>query len=134
MLRSNLVAERARLEARLKAINQALGGGEAGGQLAAAERVEARESKRPGRPRDVRISSVRRVIQNRPSSGQTLSLKQAVIIALQGSQKLSREELVIAVVEAGYRFTATNPLDSLSTFVFGNRNIFRIQDGLVSLV
>lgn len=132
--RSRLVAERARVEARLKAINQALGGGGTFGTVASTERVGAKGSNRRGRPRGAGVSPARRVIPIGSPSPSPTSLKRAAIAVLQNGKQWSREELVISVAEAGYRFKAMNPLNSLNTVVFSNPKEFRFKDGLVSLV
>lgn len=134
VLRSRLVTERARIEARIKAIDHALGGGGTVLTLAATERSGAKGSKRGGRPRGVGVSPASRLIQNDSPSASPTSLMRAAIAVLRAGKQLSREELVISVVEAGYRFNTTNPFNSLSTVVFSNPKEFRVKDGLVSLV
>lgn len=103
-LREALAKEKTALEARLAAINRALDGKSAGLPAAA----------RPGPKPGVRRRGKR--------AKNELSMKEAVVKAL-AAKPLSRTELLQAVLKLGYKFTAKNPLNSLSTLLYSDKSI-----------
>ncbi|KAF0179823.1 MAG: hypothetical protein FD161_1165 [Limisphaerales bacterium] len=101
-LREALANEKTALEARLAAINAALEG--------KAPAVAAKPGPKPGvRRRGKRAKN-------------EMSMKEAVVKAL-AAKPLSRTELLQAVLKLGYKFTAKNPLNSLSTLLYSDKSI-----------
>ena len=119
-LRSGLVAEKSALEARLREINRALG--ESTPAPAAAPRGRPPVAKAKGKGRG----------RGRSTTGG--SLREAAVAALQGGKSLSRQDLLKAVVDSGYKFAAKDPLNSLSTLIYSNKKVFKAKSGLISLV
>lgn len=112
-LRESLVQERSKLQSRLQEIDNALG------QPTAS--VESR-SISPGKT----PSTGRRG----PRSG--LSLREAVIQSI-GQGSLTKEEILNAVKNLGYRFTTSNPLNSLGVILYGKNPKFKNDGGRFSL-
>lgn len=109
-LREALLKEKAKLEARLVQINRALGerGSETGNSVS-----------NPGpRKRGKRAKN-------------ELSMKEAVVKAL-AAKPLPRKELLEAVLKLGYKFTAKDPLNSLSTLLYTDRS-FKNSNGKFSV-
>lgn len=130
LLRSNLIAEKSEVEARIRDINNAIGG------VTTPSNTETTSTKRRGRPANTDkaksvTSSGPTPRRGRSTSG--ASLKVAAIAALKGGKTLSRQDLLIAVVDGGYKFAAKNPLNSVSTLVYSNKKIFKVKSGKVSL-
>ncbi len=101
-LRESLVKEKAALEARLADINRALEG------KAATTVAAAKPGPKPGsRRRGKRAKN-------------ELTMKEATVKAL-AAKPLSRTELLQAVLKLGYKFTAKNPLNSLSTLLYTDK-------------
>ena len=121
-LRTSLISEKAELEARLAEINGALGESApvvktASKAASAAVEVASKPAKRgPGR---------------RPRNG--ASLKDAVVAVLKANKSLGRQDLLKAVIAAGYKFSAKDPLNSLSTLVYSNKKLFKANSGAISL-
>lgn len=135
-LRSGLVAEKSALEARLREINRALGEGAAAPATAAA--VVAAPAARRGRPPAsaapaAAAPSGKGKGRGRGRSTTGGSLREAAVSALQGGKSLSRQELLKSVMDSGYKFTAKDPLNSLSTLVYSNKKVFKAKSGLISL-
>lgn len=104
-LRRSLLSERERLEKRLQQINVALGEISGGGLPAA----------RPeGKP-------VRRLARN------AMSLKDAALKVTK-EKPMTRKEVLKAVLALGYKFTSTNPLNSLGVVLY-NKSHFKRVDG-----
>lgn len=103
-LRDALLNEKIALEARLAAINRALEGKTGGISLA------ARLGSKPGARRGVKRAK------------NEMSLKQAVVKAL-AAKPLTRKELLQAVLKLDYKFTAKNPMNSLSTLLYSDKSI-----------
>ena len=61
-----------------------------------------------------------------------MSLKEAAVKSI-GSKTLSRQEILDGVLEAGYKFTAKKPLNSLSTLLYTDK-AFKNTGGKFSLV
>lgn len=102
-LRSNLLAERDRLSARLQAINAALG-------AEPAPVVRAVPAKKAVRAKN------------------ELSLKEAVLKATTG-KALTKEEIFKAVKKLGYKFTTAKPLNSINVVLYGKKPKFKNQNG-----
>lgn len=101
-LREALAKEKTALEARLADINCALDG--KGGAVA------GKPGPKPGsRRRGKRAKN-------------EMSMKEVTVKALAG-KPLSRTELLQAVMKLGYKFTAKNPLNSLSTLLYSDKSI-----------
>lgn len=112
-LREALVKEKAKLEARLAEINRALGG-------------RASEAGTSGPKPGPKAGSRR---GNRAKN--ELSMKEAAVKAL-AAKPLSRTELLDAVLKLGYKFTASNPLNSLSTLLYSDKS-FKNSNGKFSV-
>ena len=108
-LRRDLETERARLVARLQAINSALG---------SAPIPSSSTSKPVGRGR-------------RAKGG--LRLKDAVVQATQ-AKPLTKEEIYEAVKQLGYRFTTKKPMASINVTLYGKDPKFRNRTGKFSPV
>lgn len=100
-LREALAKEKTALEARLAAINAALEG--------KAPAAAGKPGPKPG-PR------------SRKRAKNEMSMKEAVVKAL-AAKPLSRTELLQAVLKLGYKFTAKDPLNSLSTLLYSDKSI-----------
>ncbi len=113
-LREALVKEKAALEVRLVAINHALEGKGGGPAVVKTGKV----GRPPGRRRGKRAKN-------------EFSMKEAVVRALAG-KPLNRQELLQAVQKLGYKFTAKDPLNSLSTLLYTDKS-FKNTDGKFSV-
>ncbi len=142
-LRTGLVSEKAELEARLAEINEALGEStaEAVKVTAAAPATPQSGKRRPGRPPGRRAAAApsaapaparARAGGRRARNGE--SLRDVVVSVLKTHKSLSRQDLLKAVVGAGYKFSAKDPLNSLSTLVYTAKKVFKASDGKISLV
>lgn len=100
-LREALAKEKAALEARLAAINTALDG-----------KVPAASGKPGTKPGS----------RSRKRAKNEMSMKEAVVKAL-AAKPLSRTELLQAVLKLGYKFSAKDPLNSLSTLLYSDKSI-----------
>jgi hypothetical protein len=107
-LRSDLAKEKTSLERRLHEINEALG-----------------EIPPP------RASSPVPGALGRPRAGGT-SLKTLILEALAVGPK-TKEELLSAVQQRGYRFSTNNPMNSLGVILYGKNPRFERTDGRFSL-
>lgn len=112
-LREALAKEKTALEARLAAINRALEG--------KTETLPA--PAKPGPKPGVRRRGKR--------AKNEMSMKEATVKAL-AAKPLSRTELLQAVLKLGYKFTAKNPLNSLSTLLYSDKS-FKNTDGKFSV-
>jgi|SRR5687767_2016557 len=111
-LRDSLMQEKTRLESRLREINSALGQGqEAGTARASSISQPARRGRRGAR------------------SG--LSLRDAVLQAT-AKGPLTKEQILEAVKGFGYRFSTSNPLNSLGVILYGKNPKFKNNDGRFS--
>ena len=144
-LRTGLVSEKAELEARLAEINEALGECTAEAvkvtATAAAPATPQSGKRRPGRPPGRRAAAApsaapaparARAGGRRARNGE--SLRDVVVSVLKAHKSLSRQDLLKAVVGAGYKFSAKDPLNSLSTLVYTAKKVFKASDGKISLV
>ena len=101
-LHEQLMREKRRLEAQLAEINRALGV-----QAAAAGRQQATNGVHAG---------------SRKRARNEKSLKE-VVLQVTKAKPLSRQELLEAVKGVGYVFTAKDPLNSLSTLLYTDKDI-----------
>ena len=130
LLRDGLLKEKVELESRLAEINEALG-------VATPALVE--EAKTSPRRRGRTPKAATSAKAPKPARGRrkravnAVSLKDAVIAVLKEKKSLSRKDLLAAVVAGGYVFNAADPLNSLSTLIYGNRRIFNAKAGVISL-
>ncbi|MFM8471554.1 MAG: hypothetical protein ACKODH_16590 [Limisphaerales bacterium] len=103
-LRESLTKEKAGLEARLAAINRALGA-----PVPVIAALRAKPGPKPGsRRRGKRAKN-------------TLSMKEAAVKAVTG-KSLSRHEVLKAILALGYKFTAKDPLNSLSSLLYSDKS------------
>lgn len=102
-LRLALAKECETIQERLQEINTALGGEGSVIPLASTP-----APKKLGRPPG-----------KRQSAGNTMPLREAVLKVLTATP-VTRQELLAAVLKAGYRFASNDPLNSLQTFLYGS--------------
>lgn len=126
-LRSGLIAEKAALEARLKEINKALDGVASKGSPA-----KGSEATRGGRPPS-EPKALKPGRRTRKRARNEASLKDAAVAVLAGGKSLSRKDLLQAVTDSGYKFTAKDPLNSLSALIYSAKKVFKAKDGMISL-
>ena len=110
-LRTSLEAERAKLTARLREVDAALG------TIVTVAATAAKPASAPA------------LKQKRAKN--ELSLKEAVLQAL-GKSALSKADLLAAVKKLGYQFAAKNPTSSLNALLYGKKPKFKSQDGKFS--
>jgi hypothetical protein len=122
-LRKGLLAEKATLEARLREISSVLN--EVGPVIAAPAAVAAAPVVRAAR-------KARGPAAGR--GGNEKSLKTIIIEVLTKKKKLARKDLLDEVKAAGYKFTASDPMNSMSTLVYTNRKLFKAEGGIISLL
>ena len=111
-LRDSLTQERARLESRLREIDNALGQSGSG-------------SSAPAAPREKRAARGGR------SRGGSPSLRE-LVLQVTTARALKKEEILEAIKQAGYKFTTKNPLNSLGTILYGKNPKFKNEDGRFS--
>ena len=117
-LRSELGSERERLQARLHAIDEALGER----PLPSLSPIEGAGASAPSQP----------ARRGRRAAGGGQSLREHVIAVLQDGAK-TKEEVLSAVQSRGYRFSTNNPLNSLGVILYGKVPKFNRADGKFSL-
>lgn len=124
-MREALVSEKATLEARLTEINEALG-------IVSETPAAAPAPKRRGRPvgKKKAVAKVKRGRRG-PRAKNKLTLKQAVLQAV-AKKALSRKDIVGAVKKLGYKFSAGDPLNSLSAMLYSNKATFKNDKGKFS--
>ena len=120
-LRTSLHSEKADLESRLAEINQALG------ESTPVAKVSARATS----PTAASLTPAKRGPGRRARNG--TSLRDVTVGVLKAHKTLGRQDLLKAVVAAGYKFTAKDPLNSLSTLVYTNKKVFKAKSGQISL-
>jgi hypothetical protein len=108
-MRESLIREKAVLEKRLREIVEALG---ENAQSVPMQRAPVAIKSRRARPGG-------------------LSLREAVLQVL-SKGALTKEEILEGVKQLGYRFSTTNPLNSLGVILYGKNPRFKNQDGLFS--
>lgn len=114
-LRNSLAREKAQLEERLSQINQALGETEAPAPKTASPRQPASAPRR-GRP---------------AKSG--LSLREAVL-EVTANGPMTKQEILDGVKALGYRFSTSNPMNSLGVILYGKNPKFKNEGGRFSPV
>jgi hypothetical protein len=114
LLRDQLAEEKASLESRLYRINEALGSI----QNSPASYSEPTSGRPQGR-------------RGRPAAG-GVSLKSLVLEVLSSGGK-TKEEVLKAVQQRGYRFSTSNPLNSLGVILYGKNPKFARNAGRFSL-
>jgi hypothetical protein len=113
-LRDSLIKEKAKLEGRLQEINEALG-----------QVTESANLPQPSQP----STRGRRGPAGRASGG--LSLRDAVIqVTSRGA--LTKEQILEGVKRIGYKFSTTNPLNSLGVILYGKNPKFKNDGGKFS--
>lgn len=140
-LLEGLLKEKASLEARLADITAALGGFSAGSaapaSAAAAPVVKARRGRKPRAAVEAAAPAAAAPApagkRGRKRASNSASLKDTVIAVLKDKKSLGRKELLEAVKATGYKFSASDPLNSLSTLIYSNRKIFAAKTGVISL-
>jgi hypothetical protein len=110
-LRASLTKEKANLEARLAAINRALGSSSI---ASAAATQRAKSGPKPGAKPGPKPGSRRKRAKNE------MSMKAAAVKALTG-KSLDRHEVLKAVLALGYKFSAKDPLNSLSSLLYADK-------------
>ncbi|MFO1461331.1 MAG: hypothetical protein U1G08_18245 [Verrucomicrobiota bacterium] len=110
VLRESLLSRQAELQAELKSINEALG--VAGVAVAAA--VPVVTGKRRGRAPGTRGGGRR--------AKNSISLKEAVLTVTK-AKPLAKPEILSAVAKLGYKFAAKDPMNSLNTLLYTDKQI-----------
>jgi hypothetical protein len=118
-LLEGLLKEKSALESRLSDINKALG-------------VSSPAAPAPVKTRAARVPRAA-AVGGRKRASNSASLKETVVAVLKEKKSLGRKDLLQAVKDTGYKFTATDPLNSLSTLIYSNRKIFNAKSGIISL-
>lgn len=107
-LRQSLIAEKAALKKRLAEIDAALGG-------------------------QLTNVSADRAMKRGPQIRNELSLKDAMI-KVTSSKPMTRDEILEAVQNLGYKFYAVNPMGSISSLLYGKKSKFKNEEGKFSPV
>jgi hypothetical protein len=124
-LRRELSQERDQLSQRLGQINEALG------ELSAVAPASAPSSAEPEpSPAQPRTASRGR---GRTAGSGGMSLREHVLQVLRGGAK-TKEEVLRAVQQGGYRFQTKDPLNSLGVILYGKNPKFNRVDGKFSLI
>ena len=124
-LRRQLSQERDQLSGRLSQINEALG------ELSAVTPASDAAPSQPA-PAPVQEPKAPAIGRGRPAGGRGMSLRDHVLQVLRGGAK-TKEEVLSAVQQKGYRFQTTNPLNSLGVILYGKNPNFNRVDGRFSL-
>ena len=114
-LRDSLIQEKTRLETRLREINSALGQESGSGSSFSSSAA-----------RGFTVQRGRRAARR---GG--LSLRDAVLQAT-AKGPLTKEQILEAVKQLGYRFSTTNPLNSLGVILYGKNPKFKNDSGRFS--
>lgn len=112
-LRESLLARQAQLQSELKGINEALGVATAT-VAAVSSRTATPAAGRPGRPPGPRRGGKR--------ARNTMSLREAVLTVTK-SKPLPKAEILAAVGKLGYVFSAKDPMNSLNTFLYTDKQV-----------
>lgn len=118
-LRASLTKEKAALEARLAAINRALG------NAAPVAEHSAKSASKPASKSSPKAGARGKRAKNE------MTMKEATVKALTGTS-LGRQDVLKAVLALGYKFTASDPLNSLSSLLYADKT-FKNKDGKFSL-
>lgn len=117
-LRQELSQERGRLEERLRQISEALGEM----PLPSLLPIQGATASAPSQP----------TRRGKRGSGGGQSLREHVLAVLQ-SGAMTKEEVLSAVQKRGYKFSTSNPLNSLGVILYGKNPKFNRADGKFSL-
>jgi len=118
-LQRELTAEKASLESRLKQINEALG------EVSTTPEIATPAAHIPS------AAPVKGKRGRKPAGGGQ-SLREHVIAVLQNGA-MTKEEILAAVQQRGYKFSTSNPLNSLGVILYGKNPKFNRADGKFSL-
>jgi hypothetical protein len=118
-LHRELTQEREQISQRISEINEALGA------LPPSNLSEQHSSE----PAQVRKESKR----GRKPAGGGLSLRAHVLDVLKDGAALTKEEVLAAVKQRGYKFSTNNPLNSLGVILYGKNPKFNRVDGKFSV-
>lgn len=121
-IRQELNEERGRLEMRLSQINEALGEM----PLPSLSPIQGATGQSTSQ------STSGRGRRGKRGSGGGQSLREHVIAALQGGA-MTKEEVLAAVKKGGYKFSTSNPLNSLGVILYGKNPKLNRADGKFSL-
>lgn len=122
-LRRQLSQEREQLAGRLGQINDALG------ELSAVAPAPSPAEPEPSPTQQSKLSSAG---PGRSAGGGGMSLREHVLEVLRSGAK-TKEEVLEAVQERGYRFQTKDPLNSLGVILYGKNPKFNRADGRFSL-
>jgi hypothetical protein len=111
-LRQSLANEKAALEARLKQIEEALAGN------APAEAPAHRPARRA------------KVKRHKRRKKNPMSLRKAIIHVTTGNP-MTKEDILAAIENLGYRFASKNPINSLNSVLYARKQ-FKNEDGKFS--
>ena len=114
-LHRDLVEEKSSIESRLRQINEALG------EIRGVDATPA-----PAQTQPIRTG------RGRPPAAGGQSLKAHVMEVLQDGPK-TKEEILQAVQDRGYKFSTKNPANSLGVILYGKNPKFKRVDGKFSL-
>lgn len=117
-LRRQLSEERESLQARLSQISEALGELPLP-SLASIQRTSGQSASAPAR-------------RGRQAAGGGQSLREHVMAVLQSGQQ-TKEEILAGVQNRGYKFSTSNPLNSLGVILYGNKPKLNRSGGKFSL-
>jgi hypothetical protein len=112
-LKQQLIEEKSQLESRLNEINQVLGAETTSTQATQPAAAPSRPGPRRGR---------------RPSGGNTMSMREAVLKAL-AKGPVARKDLVKAVEGVGYKFNTKNPLNSIGSVLYNKKSGVKSKNG-----
>ena len=125
-LRRQLTEERLHIESRLREINEALG------DLPASSSSSG-QPQAPSSPTQSSAGANRGLTGRagaRAGAGQ--SLREHVLAVLQAGPK-TKEDVLSAVLSRGYKFSTSNPLNSLGVILYGKNPRFHRANGMFSL-
>jgi len=125
-LRQSLLTEKAALEARLAQVSKALSG-----QPTAPAAPAPYTGKRRGRPPG-KAKAKPGPKPGRTRAKNSMSMREAVFKVLAG-KALGRQDVLVAVLKLGYKFSTNNPLNSLGVVLYKDKGI-KLKAGKFSLV
>ncbi len=120
--RQALVDEQQALEKRLAEISAALGGG-------ADAQAQAPPRRAVGRPRKKKAPAARKKGKARPGRKKGQKSLRVVLAGILDKTPRSKEEILEKVIETGYKFSTSTPLNSLYTTLTANKKEFKNVDG-----
>lgn len=116
-LRQALIRERDQIQRRLQQINQALG--------------ESTASAPSGAPGSAPAAPMQRFGPGRPAPGQ-LTIREAITKAT-ANKAMNVREIVEAVQQMGYKFSSSNPINSVGAYLYaGGKKHFKNEGGRFS--